>query len=64
MIDSGETTPAKAPDAEPQPPPDSFPPQKISIFFFHDIQEQRSIDFEKMNEEYDVIVLGTGLTVR
>lgn len=45
--------------------PFSLVAPQISIFFFPHIPERKSKDFwKKMDEEYDVIVLGTGLTVR
>lgn len=58
MIDSSEATPIKLLTRH-----CSLQATQISIFFFPETPDKTSKDL-KMNEEYDVIVLGTGLTVR
>lgn len=57
MIDSSEATPIKLLTRH------AFQASQISIFFFPETPDKTSKEL-KMNEEYDVIVLGTGLTVR
>lgn len=53
----------KAPDAEPQPLLTCSPADlHFLLSSYSGAEEQRLL--EKMDEEYDVIVLGTGLTVR
>lgn len=61
VIDSREAPPPQAPDVEPQPLLISTPAGLHFLSRYSGTEEKR---FGKMNEEYDVIVLGTGLTVR